>query len=283
MKKILFPTDFSETASNAFVYALKLAKSIDAEIYVLNTYEMPVISTTSAGQPELVQSVYSSIELNYFENYKKEVPKLREIAEQINCSDIKLTFIFEEGIMLSILHKIIKDENINFIVMGTNGNSGFEKKLLGSNTVHVMEHIDIPILSVPRKAVFKRLNNFGFATMLRESDKAGLMQIIKIASGLDAHVNVLHVLRREDVKAMQTLENWKQEFKMPNVSFHTVLNAKLDESVFFFIDDQLIDVMCIVKRHLNFFEKLFTTSLSKQLSYHADVFVLVLKEPKNKD
>ena len=282
MKKILFPTDFSDTANNAFIYALKLAKSITAEIYVLNTYEMPVISTTSAGQPELIQNVYNSIELNNFENYKKQVPKLRSIAEDHDCGDIKLTFIFEEGIMLSILHKIIRDENIDFIVMGTNGNSGFEKKLLGSNTVHVMENVDIPILSVPRKAEFKRLNNFGFATMLRDSDKPGLHQIIRIAKYLNADVKVLHVLRKENPDAMQVLNNWKDEFNDENVTFHTVLNEKLDESVFFFIDDQLIDVMCIVKRHLNFFEKIFTTSLSKQLSYHADVPVLVLKEQKSK-
>lgn len=281
MKKILFPTDFSETANNAFVYALKLAKSIDAEIYVLNTYEMPVISTTSTGQPELVQTVYNSIELNNFDNYKKQVPKLRAIANDSDCDDIKLTFIFEEGIMLTILKKIINSENIDFIVMGTNGNSGFEKKLLGSNTVHVMENISIPILSVPRKAVFKRLNNFGFATMLRDSDKAGLHQIIKIGASLNAEVKVLHVLRKENQETMQTLDLWKQEFNSPHVTFHTVLNEKLEESVFFFIDDQLIDVMCIVKRQLNFFEKLFTTSLSKQMSYHADVPVLVLKEQKN--
>ncbi len=282
MKKILFPTDFSETANNAFVYPLKLAKSNNAEIYVLNTYEMPVISTTSAGQPELIQNVYNSIELNNFDNYKKQVPKLRNIASDIDCADINLTFIFEEGIMLSILKKIISEEHIDFIVMGTNGNSGFEKKLLGSNTVYVMENISIPILSVPRKAEYKRLNHFGFATMLRDSDKPGLHQIIKIAQALNADVKVLHVLRKENVEAMNTLDTWKAEFNDSNVTFHTVLNEKLDESVFFFIDDQLIDVMCIVKRQLNFFEKLFTTSLSKQLSYHADVPVLVLKEQKSK-
>src|SRR5690606_18506526 len=104
----------------------------------------------------------------------------------------------------------------------------------------------------------------------------------KIAKTLNADVKVLHVLRKENAEAMNALNSWKEEFIDPNVTFHTVLNEKLDESVFFFIDEQLIDVMCIVKRHLNFFEKLFTTSLSKQLSYHADVPVLVLKEQKNK-
>lgn len=281
MKKILFPTDFSETAHNAFIYALKLAKSIDAQIFVLNTYEMPVISTTSAGQPELIQSVYNSIELNNFENFKKEVPNLRAIAEKNDCNDVQLTFIFEEGIMLSILQKIIADEQIDFIVMGTNGNNSLEKKLLGSNTLHVMENIDIPILSVPKKAQFKRLTNVGFATMLRESDKNGLHQLIKITKNLNAELKVLHVLRKENEGTMELLNSWKNEFNDTHVSFHTVLNDKIEDSVFFFIDDQLIDLMCIVKRHLNFFEKLFSSSLSKQLSYHADVPVLVLKEKVN--
>src|SRR5690554_7583991 len=62
MSKILFPTDFSETATNAFVYALNLAQATDAEIFVLNCYEMPVLSTTSTGQPEMVQEVYNSID-----------------------------------------------------------------------------------------------------------------------------------------------------------------------------------------------------------------------------
>ena len=43
MKKLLFPTDFSETANNAFVYALKMAKSIDAEVIVLHVYDLPTV------------------------------------------------------------------------------------------------------------------------------------------------------------------------------------------------------------------------------------------------
>nr|MBP8885853.1 universal stress protein [Flavobacterium sp.] len=32
MKKILFPTDFSEVATNAFVHALEFAKIVQAEL-----------------------------------------------------------------------------------------------------------------------------------------------------------------------------------------------------------------------------------------------------------
>ena len=36
MKKILFPTDFSDVSKNAFIYALKLADSINAEIITMH-------------------------------------------------------------------------------------------------------------------------------------------------------------------------------------------------------------------------------------------------------
>lgn len=35
MKKILFPTDFSDTANNAFLYTLHLAKLYNAEVFII--------------------------------------------------------------------------------------------------------------------------------------------------------------------------------------------------------------------------------------------------------
>lgn len=42
MKKILFPTDFSEAATNAFIHALEFAKIVNAELILLHTFEIPV-------------------------------------------------------------------------------------------------------------------------------------------------------------------------------------------------------------------------------------------------
>ena len=280
MKKILFPTDFSKTATNAFVYALHLAKSIDAEIFVLHSYEMPIISTTSAGQPELIQGVYESIELNNFERYKNEGPHLRAIAAQYNMEDVKLTYLFEEGLLLSNMRRVIKDEQIDFVVMGTNGDHSLEKKLLGSNTVNVINSIEIPVLSVPANAKFRSLYCFGFATLLNESDKEGIDRIIQMATNINAEVKLLHVLRKENREIVQIIKKWKDYFNNDKVKIYTVLNPNLEESVFYFIDEHLIDVMCIVKRQLNFFERLFTSSLSKQLSYHSNVPLLILPQQK---
>ena len=93
MKKILFPTDFSETANNALVYALKMAKNQNATLLILHAYEMPVISATA--NPVMVQDVYKTIELSNFENFKDQVPSIREIAMKNDLEDIPMHFILE--------------------------------------------------------------------------------------------------------------------------------------------------------------------------------------------
>jgi nucleotide-binding universal stress UspA family protein len=41
MKRILFPTDFSEAATNAFIHALQFAKIVQGEL-LLHAFELPV-------------------------------------------------------------------------------------------------------------------------------------------------------------------------------------------------------------------------------------------------
>lgn len=51
MKKILFPTDFSDNSNNAFVYALKLAEKLQAEVITLHVYQFPVLDSSYMTVP----------------------------------------------------------------------------------------------------------------------------------------------------------------------------------------------------------------------------------------
>ena len=50
MKRILFPTDFSEVSNNAFIYALKLADSINAEIVTMHVYQYPQVNYVNVAE-----------------------------------------------------------------------------------------------------------------------------------------------------------------------------------------------------------------------------------------
>ena len=72
MKKILYPTDFSETAENAFIFALQIADHLGASIITIHAFDKPDISNFNV--PDTLMEVYDSIDLDVFENYEDEVP-----------------------------------------------------------------------------------------------------------------------------------------------------------------------------------------------------------------
>ena len=262
-KKILFPTDFSETANNAFLYALNLAKSIDAQVYVLHVYELPMITgSLSAG---LIQNVYETVELGSFENFKDNIPQLRQIAADNELSDIPLKFILEEGNFLYILRETIEEESVDFVVMGTNGNSGFERFLFGSNTINTITSMKIPILSVPQELSFKGFKNIGFTTIFDQKDKDALKYLIEIANRHQAKIHCMHV-SKDGKFNQQVLEDWKDQFANDPVVFEIYNDADPTNAVLDFIKEKQIDLLTVVSRNKGFFDNIFSPGFTKRIA-----------------
>ena len=110
MKRILFPTDFSETANNAFEYALEMAKHLGAEFIVLHVYDSP--NLTYEGCPSSIASIYETIELKNFENFKDQIPYLRKIAEDHHFKSVKMSHVLRRGNLVKII-KETKKSNLN--------------------------------------------------------------------------------------------------------------------------------------------------------------------------
>jgi nucleotide-binding universal stress UspA family protein len=263
MKKILFPTDFSETANNALLYALSLAESQDATVYVLHVYELPIINGgISAG---LVQNVYDTVKFGQFENFKDNIPQLRKIAEDNGFGHIPLKFILEEGNFLYIMRETIIEEKIDYVVMGTTGYSDIEKKIFGTNTINAITSLKAPILSVPNHIKFDGIKKIGFTTIFNDNDKEALYYLIEVANRHSARVQCLHVSK--DGKYDDTaLENWKDEFKDEPVDFIIKVNPEPVNAVLEFIEEAELDLLTVISRNKGFFDKLFAPSVSKKIA-----------------
>lgn len=282
MRAILFPTDFSDIATNAFVYALHIAKSIDAKIYVLYTYVEPVLSATHAGHPELIGEVYQTIELNQFETYKKKTQGMREIAEKEGAAEVELVFLFEEGPVASVVKKIAEREKIHLVVMGTHGESGFLSKIIGSNTVNVIKSIQNPVLAVPPHAKYQGIKRVVFTTLFRDKDKPALREALVMAKAVNARLDCLNILRNSKVDdiLLQT-ENWRHEF--PNEDINYVLLDEVESvenTITTYLLENNIDILAVVKRNRSFFDRMFNNSVSNNLAFHSKVPILVFHEEK---
>jgi len=279
MRKILFPTDFSEAANNAFLYALNLAKELQGELYVLNTYMQPVLSANHAGQPELIPEVYENYELHQFENFKRHSTKLRELASEQGLADVVMTFLFQEGTVVSNVQRVIEKEDIKLIIMGTNRAEGIIDKLFGSNTVGVIRGVKIPVLSVPKEANFQGIKEIAFTTLFREKDEAALHEIMEIALKFGVKVKCIHVVKDNSADVIGIAEKWRKNYREENLEFIFLdLEESVAKTLNKYLSEHRIDLLCVIRRNRNLLDSLFRSSISSSLRIHTNTATIVFHE-----
>lgn len=276
MKKILFPTDFSEAATNAFVHALEFAKVVNAELILLHTFEIPVYD--SQFFPENYAAIYSSIELAKFEVFKDEIPKLRAIAAERNLDEIIIRHRLMDGDLLYNLKNAVKEDQIDFVIMGTNGVSDWTKFFTGSNTNSVISGVEVPVLCVPVDAKYKKVKVIGFTTRYRDKDKKELKKVLKIAQKTNAKVKSLYVKTSASDVAHETIKAWEAEFAGENVEFLVLPSDDVKETILDFILFKDIDILTTITHKRSFFESLFDSGFTKKITKEVSIPVLVMHE-----
>jgi nucleotide-binding universal stress UspA family protein len=276
MKKILFPTDFSPAANNAFVHALRFAKVVDAELVLMHSFELPIVDNQFT--PDNYYAIFDSVQLSQFDLFKAEIPKLRELAQKHHLDHIKLSHKLMDGDLIYSIKNAIKEENIDFIVMGTTGATGWESFFIGSNTGAVVTSVSIPVLCVPIDAEYSKVQTIGFTTRFRDKDKKPLRDVIAIAKKMRATVKCLYVKTSHSDVTVETENDWKKEFAYEPVQFSIVHTDLVKETILDFVSHKNIDILAMITHKRNFFSELFSPSLTQQLANCSIVPVLAMHE-----
>ena len=137
-KKILVPTDGSEFAKKAGKHALFLSKVSGAEIVAVSVTENNFVN----GLP-LDDEVY---QLNQILKERSE-ENLKEFDE-LNDDDLKITHVIREGSPARVILEVAQEEDIDLIVMGSSGKSGFDRFIMGSVADKVVNSAKCAVLVV---------------------------------------------------------------------------------------------------------------------------------------
>ncbi|PRZ20715.1 universal stress protein [Flavobacterium granuli] len=272
MKRILFPTDFSEVATNAFVHALEFAKIVQGEIILLHTFDLPIFDNQFF--PENYMVIYESVELSQFDMFKDEIPKLRAIAEERNLDKIKMSHRLMDGDLVFNINKAIKDDKIDYVVMGTAGASGWSEFFSGTNTGAVLMDVKVPLLCVPLDAQFKKIHTIGFTTRFRPKDKKALKKVLEIAKMAHADLKCLYVKTEKSDVDKETIKKWEEEFADEPIEFFVIASDEVKETILDFILYKEIDMLTMLTYKRSFFEGLFHPSLTKKFANSFDVPIL---------
>jgi nucleotide-binding universal stress UspA family protein len=277
MKKLLVPLDFSETSENAFVYALEMAKLFKAELLLLHTFDLPIVD--SQAMPMNYATLYETIELTNFDHFKEEMPKLHAIAASRKAEHIALSHILMDGELGYTIKKVVKQENIDFVVMGTKGATGWVDSFIGTNTASVISDVSVPVLSVPVGAKFEKIETIAFTTRFRHKDIEALIKVLMLAKKMHAKVKCLYVKTTTSDVSSETITRWKSHFEEEDhLQFFIIPSDEVKTTIEDFLVDQDIDILAMLTYKRNFFVELFTSSTTQKLSQHLQTPILALHE-----
>lgn len=268
MKKILFPTDFSIPANNAFTYAKKIAFDLDAKIDLL--YVLNVSVAESAAIPNELRTDFLQRKLNESEDQMKKFAE----SNSNNCMNGQ-KIIFGNYIADEIVGEAEKIK-CDMIIMGMKGEHDRAEKWLGSVTTNVMMKAPCPVLAVPEKASYQGVKKVAFATELPTSERMPIQQVSKFAKALNAElefVNVDNIVRRP--KKFEVGKEKEIYFGKP---FAIVTNPSIPEGLNDFVITNQTDVLSLFIPKRRLWERLFHFSTSKEMAFQTKIPLLTFRK-----
>jgi len=271
MKKILVPTDFSDGAFNALIYAIHAAKTLDHSIEIIHAYSMP--ATGSSVMVDITDVLKKNAE-EEMEILKKRVQAL-EIAK-----DVEITYDTSYGSVVDVINRRAEKDNVSVVLMGTQGASGITEKWLGSNTAAAARNVNVPLLAIPVDRPYKAIESILFSTDLKVMEDEGCMEFVsKLARKTDAQVKFFHV-RKKDEQTDE--EGYKKQvakyFTHANPTFAFTQNESIAKGIEETIKKEKPSLLVVVRHDYGFFESIWHSSVSRNIINNASLPILVLND-----
>lgn len=267
MKKILFPTDFSPAAANAFLYAHALAEALEARIDVVHIFHLPV-GDASNIPPEYIQKMLDEAEAETMQNLKEFS---RPCLGKPTCGILLPVY----GLFTAMeITDLARQEHHDMIIMGTKGQRSALEKLLGSVTTEVMMKAPCPVLAIPADAVFTAVAHIAYATAFEPSDDHAVEQLMYLAGRLNAQVHFVNVKTRTGdhlIREVKMEKDYRYNFADLSEVHHNTVQEGIDE----FLQQRKMDWLTLFVPQRRLWERLFHSSLTKKMAYHSSIPLLV--------
>jgi nucleotide-binding universal stress UspA family protein len=271
LKNILIPTDFSETSLLALEHGSNLAKLTKANLHLIHVHKN---NWTYFSVIEPQMNIPDISEIN-----KRLERKLEELSENIFKEyGVKPVTQTIEGIPSDEIVSYAKENNIDLIVMGTHGVSGFEEFFIGSNTYKVVTHSDSPVLSVQTHAT-----KVGFEKILLPIDnsqhpfqKVDYAEFI--ARNYNAEIQILGLMHDfegsvEEKKIKLLLSHVEKHFKARNIKHSSTISKSTNtaKATMSFAEQNNSDLIMIMTDQDELATGFFLGAYAQQIVNHSKV------------
>ena len=271
MKSILVPTDFSDQATYALDLAYDIAKKSGASIKVLNVVEAPQGESFSAtGEASMGSGINSVYFVQLVENVKQ---RLVEIDNDSRYADVTLEGYVEIGNPYESISRTIVDHEVDLVVMGTRGSSGFEEVFVGSNTEKVVRRAHCPVLAVKEAVHADAIKNIVLATNLRDDHQELFTELTKLQQLFDATIHIVRINTpssfENDRYYKTEMEKFAEQYGLTNYTLNVYNDSDEEDGIIYFAEQIHADMIAIGTHGRSGISRLLSGSIAEDVVNHA--------------
>lgn len=264
MKRILIPTDFSKYSEEALKVAAQIARKYNSEIILLHMLELPIQANVAIGGGKSIP------EIMFYKN--KAISNLEKLMDSEYLKGINVS----EAIEFKKVHEGVLDasekNNVDLIVMGSHGTSGFDELLVGSNAEKVVRFSKIPVLVVKKEAQEFKARNFVFASDFSKETFKPFRKMIEFAKIFDSNLFLVMICTPNSFKttrdAERIMRGFIANFDIENYSTHIYNDTNIENGIINFANSVDADLIGICTHGRTGFAHFFNGSIGEDLVNH---------------
>ncbi|HEX6981710.1 MAG TPA: universal stress protein [Balneolaceae bacterium] len=194
IKKILVPTDFSESATPAYIHAQEIAQKFGARIDFMH-----VVPNLQYFNESMATMSHQEVPVNLDEDIyptaqQKSDHQLKEVAKDYVKDEYKGEMITKINRKpSSAIAEVAKDGNYDLIVMASKGSHDSDM-FRGSTTEKVIRHSEVPVFTVDKGLTAEGIKRILLPTDGSEISFTALPLALTLAEIYGADITLYHVL-----------------------------------------------------------------------------------------
>lgn len=256
------------------LYAIQLFGSENTEYTIMNTL---------IDSPTGNDGVLSVEKLESDENEKNLAADETFLRKVFPDKILKINKRSIYGHLTSAINELVEDIGANYVVIGNKEKYDFEMGMLRAKTYEMIDKINCPVLAIPAEREFK-VNEGGliFASDLNTIKKPDHLEpIIRIAQLHEVPIMVINI-RKPEHKLTSDEENAGTQlhkiFSKVEHEFHQMENEDVLNGIKNFVESNGSSLLVLLARKHNFFKRLTSQSLTKEMSRLAKMPLLILHD-----
>lgn len=275
MKKILVPCDFSDSAIQAFKFAVEIAAQNKGEVVLLNVVEIPVVHD-SVMVPAL------SFEETYLKEMKDRAERdFVKMKAKWAKEGPKVTTHVIYGATTPTIARFVEDNKISLVVMGTKGATGLKEFFVGSNTEKIVRWSPVPVISIKKAAKASSIKNIVFPSTLHADEEELTMKVKALQENFKATLHILYVNTpanfRTDQITRKMMSDFAKRFMLKNYTLNIYNDLSEELGVAHFTKETKGDLIAMATHGRKGLSHLMSGSIAEDVVNHIECPIWTFK------